>query len=135
VGREARITMRGRDLTIRGDAHRNRRDNEPRAKGALPRPDGDVWVRVAAGLGNVDVIPQPNARNNDTTVVAGTETIARAVAFAGAVRNRYTAVVRIRDVHGRAARSDLELAWSYPAPSSGITPLRSENNGTTFAKD
>lgn len=88
VDREARITMRGRDITIRGDADRNRRDNRPRANGALPRTDGDVWVRVTEGRGNVDVIQQPNARNN------------------------YTTVVRIRDTRGGNDRYRLTAYWA-----------------------
>lgn len=88
VDREARITMRGRDITIRGDADRSRRDSRPRANGALPRTDGDVWVRVTEGRGNVDVIQQPNARNN------------------------YTTVVRIRDARGGNDRYQLTAFWA-----------------------
>lgn len=88
VDREARITMRGRDITFRSDADRNRRDSRPRANGALPRTDGDVWVRVTEGRGNVDVIQQPNARNN------------------------YTTVVRIRDARGGDDRYRLTAFWA-----------------------
>jgi hypothetical protein len=80
--------MRGRDITFRSDADRNRRDSRPRANGALPRTDGDVWVRVTEGRGSVDVIQQPNARNN------------------------YTAVVRIRDARGGDDRYRLTAFWA-----------------------
>lgn len=88
VDREARLTMRGRDLTVRSDADRNRRDSRPRINGALPRTDGDVWVRVTEGRGNVEVIQQPSARNN------------------------YTAVVRIRDTRSGDGRYRLTAFWA-----------------------
>lgn len=89
VDREVLITMRGRDLDLRGDRDLNRgRGGQPRANGALPRTDGDVWVRVNEGRGDVDVIQQPTARNN------------------------YTAVVRIRDARAGDDRYRLTAYWA-----------------------
>ncbi len=112
VDREARITMRGRDITIRGDADRNRRDSRPRANGALPRTDGDVWVRVTEGRGNVDVIQQPNARNN------------------------YTTVVRIRDTRSGDDRYRLTAYWAPDDRGSwGRDDDRGRGNGNARGRD
>lgn len=87
VDREAIITMRGRDITVRGDRNAGR-NGQPRANGALPRTDGEVWVRVQDGRGQVDVIQQPTARNN------------------------YTTRIRIRDTRGGTDRYRLTAFWA-----------------------
>lgn len=87
VDREAIITMRGRDVTVRGERNGGR-NNQPRANGALPRTDGDVWVRVQDGRGQVDVIQQPTARNN------------------------YTTRIRIRDTRGGTDRYRITAFWA-----------------------
>jgi len=109
VDREARITMRGRDLTVRTDADRNRRDSRPRANGALPRTDGDVWVRVTEGRGNVEVIQQPSARNN------------------------YTAVVRIRDTRAGDDRYRLTAYWA-PEDRGGWGRTDDRGRGTDWPR-
>ena len=69
VDREVRITMRGRDArtqtTGRMPFERSRID----VATALPQRDGRVTVRVQDGRGDVDVVQQPSARNDFTTIV------------------------------------------------------------------
>jgi hypothetical protein len=69
VDREVRISMRGRDARAhsvgRYDAQRSRLDIAT----PLPEREGRVFVRVEDGRGDVDVVQQPSARNNYTTIV------------------------------------------------------------------
>ena len=69
VDREVRITMHGRDartqMADRSPFQRSRLNVET----ALPQRDGRVTVRVQDGRGDVDVIQQPSARNDYTTIV------------------------------------------------------------------
>jgi hypothetical protein len=69
VDREVRIMMHGRDArtqtTGRSQWERSRLD----VATALPQRDGRVSVRVQDGRGDVDVIQQPSARNDFTTIV------------------------------------------------------------------
>ena len=69
VDREVRITMHGRDartqMAERSPFQRSRLNVET----ALPQRDGRVTVRVQDGRGDVDVIQQPTARNDYTTIV------------------------------------------------------------------
>ena len=69
VDREVRITMHGRDArtqtSSRSPVTRSRID----VATALPQRDGRVTVRVQDGRGDVDVVQQPSARNDYTTIV------------------------------------------------------------------
>ena len=69
VDREVRIMMHGRDArtqtTSRSPVTRSRID----VATALPQRDGRVTVRVQDGRGDVDVVQQPSARNDYTTIV------------------------------------------------------------------
>ena len=69
VDREVRIAMHGRDARLqsvgRNDAQRSRLN----VATALPAREGRVFVRVQDGRGDVDVIQQPTARNDYTTIV------------------------------------------------------------------
>jgi len=69
VDREVRIMMHGRDArtqtTSRTPILRSRLD----VSTALPQRDGRVSVRVQDGRGDVDVVQQPSARNDYTTIV------------------------------------------------------------------
>jgi hypothetical protein len=69
VDREVRITMHGRDARTqtmsRVAYNRSRLD----VATPLPQRDGRVTVRVQDGRGDVDVIQQPSARNDYTTIV------------------------------------------------------------------
>ena len=69
VDREVRIMMHGRDArtetAARSPVTRSRID----VSTALPQRDGRVTVRVQDGRGDVDVVQQPSARNDYTTIV------------------------------------------------------------------
>jgi hypothetical protein len=69
VDREVRIMMHGRDARTetasRSPVTRSRID----VATALPQRDGRVTVRVQDGRGDVDVVQQPTARNDFTTIV------------------------------------------------------------------
>ena len=69
VDREVRIMMHGRDArtqtSSRSPVTRSRID----VATALPQRDGRVTVRVQDGRGDVDVVQQPSARNDYTTIV------------------------------------------------------------------
>src|SRR5215211_7120942 len=69
VDREVRIMMHGRDArtenSSRSPVTRSRID----VATALPQRDGRVTVRVQDGRGEVDVVQQPTARNDFTTIV------------------------------------------------------------------
>lgn len=77
VDREVILVMQGRDLQVRREggifASRDDRDRSDRARstitGALPRTDGIVRARLLDGRGTVDVVQQPHARNNYTTLL------------------------------------------------------------------
>lgn len=68
VDREVEITMRNRSISVRGV---NGGEDRGRAQvlSAIPRDNGRVNVRVQDGRGDVDVIQQPSARNDYTTIV------------------------------------------------------------------
>jgi hypothetical protein len=68
VDREVLIVMRGRDVSTRAsNAERGR--ERARIEGVLPRAEGVVTVNVNGGRGDVDVVQQPNSRNDYTTIV------------------------------------------------------------------
>ena len=79
VDREAILVMRGRDLDARVDDRDDRwrgrgrdrdrdRDRE-RVVAPLPRAAGVVTLAVDEGRGRVQVLQQPSARNDWTTIV------------------------------------------------------------------
>ena len=68
VDREVLIVMRGRDVSTRASRDERGRDRA-RAEGVLPRAEGVVTVNVNGGRGDVDVVQQPNSRNDYTTIV------------------------------------------------------------------
>src|SRR4051812_25263447 len=87
VDREVQIVMRGRDLWTR-DARNNEQGRHwDRVNESLPRTDGMVVVRLDDGRGDANVVQQPNARNN------------------------YTTIVRLRDNRGGSDRYHLEAYW------------------------
>ena len=90
VDREVRITMHGGELWTsddRGDDGRSR----SRVAGNLPQRDGIVRVAVRQGRGDVDVVQQPRRRND------------------------YTAILRVRDPNGGAARYAIDAYWQPTA--------------------
>ena len=68
VDREVLVVMRGRDVDTRQSYDERGRDRA-RVRGTLPRAEGVVTVNVRNGRGDVDVVQQPSARNDFTTIV------------------------------------------------------------------
>jgi len=69
VDREVRITMHGRDARTQMNDRSPFPSSRLNVETALPQRDGRVSVRVQDGRGDVDVIQQPSARNDYTTIV------------------------------------------------------------------
>ncbi len=69
VDREIRITMHGRDARTQMADRSPFPSQRLNVETALPQRDGRVSVRVQDGRGDVDVIQQPSARNDYTTIV------------------------------------------------------------------
>ena len=69
VDREVRISMRGRDARAHSVGQYDMQRSRLNVATALPQREGRVWVRVEDGRGDVDVVQQPSARNNYTTIV------------------------------------------------------------------
>ncbi|HEX6052573.1 MAG TPA: hypothetical protein VFZ21_25085, partial [Gemmatimonadaceae bacterium] len=69
VDREVRISMRGRDARAQSAGRYDMQRSRLSVATALPQRDGRVFVRVEDGRGDVDVVQQPSARNNYTTIV------------------------------------------------------------------
>lgn len=104
VDREVEITMRGNDAWVRGLGDNDRTNTRVRVISSLPRQDGYVGVSLRNGRGDVNVIQQPSARNN------------------------YTTVIRVRDRNSGAARYDLR-AWWEPLNSAGWGRDRDRDRG------
>jgi len=104
VDREVQIVMRGRDVWTRDTRNNNEQGRHwERVNGALPRTDGMVVVRLEDGRGDADVLQQPNARNN------------------------YTTIVRLRDRRGGMDRYRIDAYWR---PMNGSWDNR--NNGEVY---
>ena len=69
VDREKQITMRGDRVWTTNASRSEPRGERSRTMSAIPRQDGRVMVRLVNGRGDVQVIQQPSARNNYSTVV------------------------------------------------------------------
>ena len=69
VDREVQIVMRGSDLWTNNVGATEYPRARSRTYGRLPNADGQVVVQLLNGRGDVDVIQQPNSRNDYTTVV------------------------------------------------------------------
>ena len=94
VDREVVLAMQGNRLSVRGERGiLASRTEQRRTSNALPRTDGEVFVRLLDGRGDVDVIQQPNARNDFTTLI------------------------RIRDPRGGADRYRITTYWTPDARS------------------
>jgi hypothetical protein len=94
VDREVLIVMRGRDVSTRFSNDERGRDRA-RVDGVLPRAEGVVTVRMNDGRGDVDVVQQPSARND------------------------YTTIVRIRDAQGGDDRYRIAAFWSPTSYGDG----------------
>lgn len=108
VDREVQVSMRGREVWTRDFGNNESRRHRERVTSALPREDGEVFVRVADGRGDAQVIQQPSARNN------------------------YTTIVRIRDPRGGADQYRLDAFWE-PYSSGGWG--RNHRNASTDVWD
>jgi len=69
VDREVRITMRGRSAMTNLIGATETGRNRANVVGMVPRVDGEVTVRVLNGRGAVDVLQQPTAANDYTTII------------------------------------------------------------------
>ena len=69
VDREVRIMMHGRDARTETASRSPVTRSRIEVATALPQRDGRVSVRVQDGRGDVDVVQQPTARNDYTTIV------------------------------------------------------------------
>jgi hypothetical protein len=69
VDREVQIFMRGDRVWTRNVGRTEPNNDRSRTLSTLPRQQGDVVVRLVDGRGDVDVIQQPSARNDYTTIV------------------------------------------------------------------
>ena len=69
VDGEVRVFMRGNSIWTQDVRGRQTRQARARVSRSLPTQPGQVQVQLVNGRGRVDVIQQPNARNNYTTVV------------------------------------------------------------------
>jgi hypothetical protein len=120
VDREVQIAMRDRETWLGGVDGQNARGRAD-VEGVLPRHDGRVYVRVENGRGNVDVVQQPSARNN------------------------YTTIVRIIDPQGGADRYRISAFWQgdqygstddrYGRPGDYGRDLPGRGNGRDRAND
>lgn len=69
VDREVRIMMHGRDARAQTDGRVPFQRSRLDVASALPDRDGYVTVRLQDGRGDADVVQQPSARNDYTTIV------------------------------------------------------------------
>lgn len=69
VDREKQIVMRGGQVWTNDVGRTEPRANSARTYSSIPREDGRVVVRVVDGRGDVQVVQQPSASNNYSTVV------------------------------------------------------------------
>lgn len=91
VDREVLITMRGQQVWAEGTGSLDDDRGRTRVYTSLPRQEGWVTAHLADGRGQVDVLQQPSARNN------------------------YTTIVRLRDPSSGADRYDVRASWRFAA--------------------
>jgi hypothetical protein len=120
VDREVRIMMHGRDArtetTSRSPVTRSRID----VATALPQRDGRVTVRMQDGRGDVDVVQQPSARNDYTTIV-------RIRDRSSGIDNYRVTAYWMPDDNGNDARNDRD---GYPnRPNRNDDDRWGRNNG------
>lgn len=108
VDNDTRIYIRGRDVqtrTVSGAEQRRVRINEDNP---LPRREGIVRVQLMQGRGSVNVIQQPNASNN------------------------YTAIVRVKDSQGGAARYRFVAYFDPSDYGYGRGPIYGDDRGPIY---
>lgn len=87
VDREIRIQIDNRRASVMEVGSNERTRRRVNMYGSIPNRPGTLYVQVLQGRGRVDVIQQPSARNG------------------------YTAVIRLRDPDGGAARYRIAAYW------------------------
>ena len=87
VDREIRIQVDNRRASVLEVGSNERTRRRVNMQGSIPNRPGTLYVQVLQGRGRVDVIQQPDARNG------------------------YTAVIRLRDPDGGAARYRIAAYW------------------------
>ena len=87
VDREIRIQIDNRRASVIEVGSNERTRRKVNMQGSIPNRPGTLYVQVLQGRGRVDVIQQPDARNG------------------------YTAVIRLRDPDGGAARYRIAAYW------------------------
>lgn len=87
VDREIRIQIDNRRASVIEVGSNERTRRRVNMYGSIPNRPGALYVQVLQGRGRVDVIQQPSARNG------------------------YTAVIRLRDPDGGAARYRIAAYW------------------------
>ena len=87
VDREIRIQIDNRRASVIEVGSNERTRRRVNMYGSIPNRPGTLYVQVLRGRGRVDVIQQPSARNG------------------------YTAVIRLRDPDGGAARYRIAAYW------------------------
>ena len=87
VDREIRIQIDNRRASVIEVGSNERTRRRVNMQGSIPNRPGSLYVQVLQGRGRVDVIQQPTARNG------------------------YTAVIRLRDPDGGAARYRIAAYW------------------------
>jgi len=87
VDREIRIQIDNRRASVIEVGNNERTRRRVNMYGSIPNRPGTLYVQVLQGRGRVDVVQQPTARNG------------------------YTAVIRLRDPDGGAARYRIAAYW------------------------
>ena len=95
VDREIRIQIDNRRASVIEVGSNERTRRRVNMYGSIPNRPGTLYVQVLQGRGRVDVIQQPSARNG------------------------YTAVIRLRDPDGGAARYRIAAYWEGDRWSRG----------------
>jgi hypothetical protein len=91
VDREVLITMRGQQVWAEGTGSLDDDRGRTRVYTSLPREEGWVTAQLVDGRGQVDVLQQPSARHN------------------------YTTIIRLRDPSSGEDRYDVRAYWRYAA--------------------
>jgi hypothetical protein len=122
VDREVHLTMRGRIARMQGSEWSGEDRGRFEVVNTLPQAAGFIGVRVEDGRGDVDVIQQPSAQNDYTTVIrirdesGGSDRYhIRALWFGGDDRDGREGVGRGRIGEGRGGRiGDRDDPWYGP---------------------
>ena len=137
VDREVRIAMRDNDVWSKTLDRSLEGQDRSRVFTSLPRNDGYVSVRVLSGRGNVDVMQQPSASNDYTTVIrirddAGGSDSYRLAAYweSNGYRNGDSRYPRVEDRDNRGYGNDRDnRGYGNDRDNRGYGNGRDDNNG------